>query len=136
MFLHQSLFAVVITDRMIQTSFTIDSLLQNMWESYVQENVWLLKHTILLEEEFFIRKGLSADKALYMFIDDIILKIKLTLVGYFVILLKHLHVWIMTYHVPCKLNYCGIWDMAGQWFKLYPKGESVLNHQAETTKLF
>jgi len=29
MFLHQSLFAVDITFRMIQTSFTIDSLLQN-----------------------------------------------------------------------------------------------------------
>lgn len=27
----------------------------------------------------------------------------------------------MTYYVPCKLNYCGIWDMADQWFKLYPK---------------
>jgi len=66
MFLHQSLFAVVITGRMIQTSFTIDNLLQNMWESYVQENVWLLKLTIVLEEEFVIRKGLSADRAVYI----------------------------------------------------------------------
>jgi len=121
MFLHKSLFAVVITVRMIQTSFAIDSLLQNMWEGNVQENIWLLKLTILLEGKFVIRKGLPADKAVYIFIHNILLTMKLTLVGYFVILLKHLLVWIMTYYVPCKLNYCGIWDMAGQWFKLYPK---------------
>jgi hypothetical protein len=121
MFLHQSVFAVVITFGMIQTSFAVDSLLHNMWESYVQDNIWLLKLSILSEEKFVIRKGLSADKAVYIFIDDILLTVKLTLVVYFVILLKHLLVWIKTYYMPCKLNYCGIWDMAGQWFKLCPK---------------
>jgi len=106
---------------MIQTSFAVDSLLQNMWESYVQENIWLSKLSILSEEKFIIRKGLSADEAVYIFVDDILLTMKLTLVVYFVILLKHLLVWIVTYYVPCELNYCGIWDMAGQWFKLHPK---------------
>jgi len=43
-----------------------------------------------LRRKFVIRKGLSADKAVYIFLDDILLTMKLTLVVYFVILLKHL----------------------------------------------
>jgi hypothetical protein len=57
---------------MIQTSFPVDSLLQNMWQRYVQENIWLLTLTVLSEEKFVIKKGLSADKAVYVFIDDIL----------------------------------------------------------------
>jgi hypothetical protein len=105
----------------LQANFITDIIFRNILESYVLENIdFLNSNSILTEEQFGFRKGLSTDKAMYKSTDEILcaLSDKMHVSGIFCDLAKALDcvnhdilVW--------KLNIYGIQGKAGLWFKSY-----------------
>jgi hypothetical protein len=80
----------------------------------------LNSNNILTEEQFGFRKGLSTDKALYKFLDEILCALddKMHVGGIFCDLAKALHC-VKHDILLSKLHFYGIKCKAGQWFKSY-----------------
>jgi hypothetical protein len=88
---------------------------------YRQVIDFLHSNNILTEEQFGFRKGLSTDKALYKFLDEILcaLNDKMHVGGIFCDVAT---AFVNHDILLSKLNFYGIKGKAGQWFKSYLNG--------------